>query len=145
MLEIELFLHLSICKQKTILTVNWIVGNRTVYIYKSIFGINNLRWLISHKTKPNQISELLHFQPNIVRLSPVMKQNHHYARKANAFLIFFMLIKREMYLKEVIENWQKVHFNYRESKICIQLQFIYYAQTEFEPFILKSDCIFRTN
>ena len=35
MLEIELFLHLAVCKQrKTVLMLNWIVWNRTVSMYK---------------------------------------------------------------------------------------------------------------
>ena len=33
--------------------LNWIVWNRTVYMYKNEFGINNLQWLMCHKTKPN--------------------------------------------------------------------------------------------
>ena len=28
--------------------------NRIVYMYKKGFGIDNLKWLICHKTKPNQ-------------------------------------------------------------------------------------------
>ena len=27
--------------------------NRTVYMHKNGFGINNLQWLMCHKTKPN--------------------------------------------------------------------------------------------
>ena len=42
------------CKQKTILILNWIVWNRTVYMYENGFGINDLQWLMCHKTKPNQ-------------------------------------------------------------------------------------------
>ena len=36
---------------------NWILWNRTVYMYKNRFGINNLQWMVCHKTKPkpNQI------------------------------------------------------------------------------------------
>ena len=36
-----------------ILMLNWIVWKWTVYIYKKGFGINNLQWLMCHKTKPN--------------------------------------------------------------------------------------------
>ena len=39
-------------RKKTILKLNWNVWNRTVYMYKNGFGINNLQWLICHKTKP---------------------------------------------------------------------------------------------
>ena len=35
--EIELFWHLAVCKQKTVLRLNWIVCNKTVY--KNGFGI----------------------------------------------------------------------------------------------------------
>ena len=35
--------------------LNWIVWNKTVYMYKNGFGINNLQLLICHKTKPKQI------------------------------------------------------------------------------------------
>ena len=37
-----------------VLMLNWIVWNRTVYMYKNGFGINNLLWLMCHKTKPNK-------------------------------------------------------------------------------------------
>ena len=37
--EIELFWHLTECKQKTILIINWFVWNRIVYMYKNGFGI----------------------------------------------------------------------------------------------------------
>ena len=37
-----------------VLMLNWIVWNRTVYMYKNEFIINNLQWLMYHKTKPNQ-------------------------------------------------------------------------------------------
>ena len=42
-----------------VITLNWIVWNRMIYMYKNGFGINNLQWLIWHKTNPNQIFELL--------------------------------------------------------------------------------------
>ena len=33
--------------------LNWIVWNRTVYMYKNwILALNNLQWLMCHKTKP---------------------------------------------------------------------------------------------
>ena len=31
---------------ETVLMLNWIVWNRTVYMYKNGFGIDNLQWLI---------------------------------------------------------------------------------------------------
>ena len=37
--ENKLFWYLIVCKQKTILTLNWIVWNRTVYLYKNGFSI----------------------------------------------------------------------------------------------------------
>ena len=39
--EIELFWDLTDCKQKTIYIyiLNWIIWNRTVYMYKNGFGI----------------------------------------------------------------------------------------------------------
>ena len=33
--------------------LDWIVWNWTVYMYKKGFGINNLKWLMCHKTKLN--------------------------------------------------------------------------------------------
>ena len=36
-----------------VLMLNWIVWNRTVYMYKNDLALNNLQWLICHKTKPN--------------------------------------------------------------------------------------------
>ena len=37
-----------------VLMLNWITWNRTVYMNKNGFDINNLQWLICHKTKPKQ-------------------------------------------------------------------------------------------
>ena len=39
-----------------VLILNWTVWNRTVYMYENGFGINNLQWLICHKTKPQNPS-----------------------------------------------------------------------------------------
>ena len=39
----------------TVLILNWVVWNRTVFMNKNGFGINNLQWLMCHKTKPNQM------------------------------------------------------------------------------------------
>ena len=39
LLEIELFWHLNVCKQKTVLMPDFIVLNRTVYKYKNGFCI----------------------------------------------------------------------------------------------------------
>ena len=36
--EIKLFWHLTVCKQKTVLILNWIIWNRTVYMYDNGFG-----------------------------------------------------------------------------------------------------------
>ena len=55
----ELFLHLTVCKQKTVLMLNWIIWNGTVYMYKNGFCLNNLQLLICHKTKPNQVSTIV--------------------------------------------------------------------------------------
>ena len=49
LVEIELFLDWN-----CVFMLNWIVWNRTVYKYKNGFGINNLQWLMCHKTKPNK-------------------------------------------------------------------------------------------
>ena len=43
-------------KVPTTLMRNWIVWNRTVYMYKMDLALNNLQWLMCHKTKPNKIS-----------------------------------------------------------------------------------------
>ena len=40
--EIELFWYLTVCKQKTILILNWIAWNRTVNMYKMDLALNNL-------------------------------------------------------------------------------------------------------
>ena len=37
-----------------VLIPNWIVWNRTVFMNKMDLALNNLRWLICHKTKPKQ-------------------------------------------------------------------------------------------
>ena len=50
-LDIEpVYLEL-LCKQKTILILNRIVWNRTVYMYKNGFDINNLQWSMCYQTK----------------------------------------------------------------------------------------------
>ena len=46
----ELFWHCNY-----VLMLKWIVWNRNVYMYKKKYSVlNNLQWLICHKTKPNQ-------------------------------------------------------------------------------------------
>ena len=60
MFEIERFLTLKLCtyarrnclKWNCFCVLNWIVQNRTVYMYKN--GFNNLQWLMCYKTNPNQ-------------------------------------------------------------------------------------------
>ena len=52
--EIKLFWHLTVCKQKTVLMLNWIVWNRTVHTYKMNLALNNRQLLIYHKSKTNQ-------------------------------------------------------------------------------------------
>ena len=54
MFEIELFWHLN-----CVLMLYWIVWNRTVCMYKTGFDINNLQWLMCHKTKPNQTKQFI--------------------------------------------------------------------------------------
>ena len=58
MLEIELFFHLTVCKQNTVLMLDWIVWNRSIYMYKIDLALNNLQWLICHKTKSNQTNQV---------------------------------------------------------------------------------------
>ena len=42
------------------LMLNWIVCNRTVYVYKMDLALNNLQWLICHKKhKPNQTKPIM--------------------------------------------------------------------------------------
>ena len=53
-IEIGLFRHSTVCKQKTVLLLNWIVLNTTIYMYKNGFGMNNQQRLTCHKTKPNR-------------------------------------------------------------------------------------------
>ena len=60
MSEIELFLHLTESKQKTVLMLNWIVRNRIVSMSKMVLAINSLQYLICHKTKPNQNDQYIY-------------------------------------------------------------------------------------
>ena len=68
--DIELFDHLTVCKQTTdvqsncywyvailgIVLLCWLMllNIYQIYIYKEGLALNNLQWLICHKTKPNQ-------------------------------------------------------------------------------------------
>ena len=63
MFEVEVFWHLTVCKQRIIL--NWIVWNRTVHRYKNGFGNNNQQWLMRHETKPNQNSLRQYWVPDL--------------------------------------------------------------------------------
>ena len=54
-----IYAKLNCLKSNCFCMLNWIVWNRTVYIYKNRFGINNLQWLMCHKTKPNQTNQIL--------------------------------------------------------------------------------------
>ena len=50
----KLFWHLTLNKHKAVLMLNWIVWNRTVYLYKMDFELFKPQSLICHKTKPKQ-------------------------------------------------------------------------------------------
>ena len=39
----------------SVFMINWIVWNRTVYMYKMDLALNNQQCLMHHKTKPNQM------------------------------------------------------------------------------------------
>ena len=53
MFEIELFLQLAVWKQKIVLMLNWIEIELFICI-KMDLELNNLQWLMCHKTQPNQ-------------------------------------------------------------------------------------------
>ena len=46
------------CK-KIVLILNWIVWNRTVYMSEMDLALNNLQWLIRHKTKPKETHTIM--------------------------------------------------------------------------------------
>ena len=54
------FLPMGQIKLNCVHMLNWIVGNRTVYMYKNRFSINNIQWLMCHETKPNRT------RPNLI-------------------------------------------------------------------------------
>ena len=47
-------LFMSQIELNCVLMLNWIVWNRTVYMFKMDSALNIQQWLIYHKTKPNQ-------------------------------------------------------------------------------------------
>ena len=55
--EIELFFE----NWNSVLMLNWIIWNRTIYMYKMNLTLNNLQWLICHKTKLNQAKPIILF------------------------------------------------------------------------------------
>ena len=41
--------------------LNWIVCDRTDYLHKNGFGVNNQQSLLCHETKPNQTNRQFYF------------------------------------------------------------------------------------
>ena len=61
LLWIELFLHLAVCKQKTVLMLNWIVWNIKVYMYKmdlALITYNGWCAIKPNQIKPNHLTDL---------------------------------------------------------------------------------------
>ena len=52
--NLRTYAKLNCLKWNCFCMITWIVWNRAVYMYKNGFGINNLQWLMCHKTKPDQ-------------------------------------------------------------------------------------------
>ena len=50
LVEIELFVHQTVCIYKMCLQIKYLI-----HIYKDDFALNNLQWLICHKSQLNQI------------------------------------------------------------------------------------------
>ena len=66
------------CKQKqTILILNWLVWNKTVYMYKMDLALNNLLCLMCHKTKPNETILENYIQPNTYFCKPSWRKRTH--------------------------------------------------------------------
>ena len=60
-------LSMSQIELNCVLMLNWIVWNRTVYLYKMDLALNNLRKLICHKTQPtNEILQSYIFRINLL-------------------------------------------------------------------------------
>ena len=53
--KLNWFWHLN-----CVLMQNWIVWNKTVYMYKMDLVLTDTQWLICHKTKPNQTKGCIH-------------------------------------------------------------------------------------
>ena len=52
-----MFLHLTVCKEKTVFMLNLNVLYKTVFLYKMDLALNNQQWLIFHKIKLNQTNQ----------------------------------------------------------------------------------------
>ena len=57
----------------SVLMLNWVVWNRTVYMYKEDLTLNNLPWLVCHKIKSNQI-QLYMIWPRAKKLKKLWKK-----------------------------------------------------------------------
>ena len=53
-----------------------------IYIYEEDLALNNLQWLVCHKTKPNQLSKEQKLQKELKR-----NQNEYYTKMQETFKI----------------------------------------------------------
>ena len=109
-----------------ILMLNWIVWNWAVCMYKNGLGINNLQWLICHKTKPNQ-SKLKWFY--YIDALEVRKKVTSYRMPPKSLIIFYKIKFCEAenggHLFDII-YYTVVQSNFQEWKwIYFKEQFLY--------------------
>ena len=59
--------HLTVCKKKTLVNLRMSSKNvfinyiYLIYVYKQDLALNNLQWLICHKTQPNLLTDGMRF------------------------------------------------------------------------------------
>ena len=114
-----------------ILLLNWIAWNRTVYMYNNGLGINNLQWLIWHKTEPIQSNfvalisrilfifiESLLWDKNIVYLVKLLLLCNYILEMPVALFVHDYVIKWKVIVW--ISKWkQEVYFRYSRFSVLI--------------------------
>ena len=99
--------------------LNWIVWNRTVYMYKNGFGVNNIQWLNYHKPNQTRIKTHILTQTNL----QTQTQTHAHANtlintRTNIYIHTHRCIHTHIHTFKHIDIW--VH-------TCIYIYIYIYA------------------
>ena len=127
--------------------LNWIVWNRTVYMYKIDLVLNNLEWLICHKIKTKSLStiksfvvfrEMIYLHIYLFLLSN--PEQHNYNSQVSSYLIQFSFGLHHVWSSDSVKIYQIRSFIYKSIFLnyFISINIIYLGTTFYLVYILLS-------